>query len=251
MRRVCAAALAVVLASACLVYAQEPVVTGDTKVEPGKLLRLSVPLAPGESALWDVYPPGAIDHDVTTTPAGKDKEGKTVAGSSRLRGTALPGDAYVKVTVYRVIPGDTPTIVTEAKGLTVTFVGERKAVPDDEKKAGPVPPPAPAPEAVALVVAVVEEGAARTAAQAKVLGDTNYWQNLKTRGHKYFHYKMTSSELAGLGYLDEMKAQGVTPPALLVMAPLPGTDTATVRACEGLPKSTGEIDAVLKRYSTK
>ena len=238
--------------------AQPPAVQGDTKVKAGKMLRLSVPLALGESALWDVYPPEKIDHDVTTTPAAKDKAGKVTPGASILRGTALPGEAWVKVTVYRVVPGDPPGIVTESKMVQVQFAGGQKVTPTpddgkkkDDKKADPPTPPTPRPEAVSLVFAVVEEGTARTPAQAKVMADVPFWQSLKSRGHLYFHYKTTSPDVKALGYLDEMVAAKVAPPALLIMAPIPGTDTAAIRLCTTLPTTVAEIDAAGKRFSTK
>lgn len=252
MRLFFAVALAAVMSAA--VVTADPTVTGETKIKAGKLLELSVPLAPGESALWDVYPPEKVDYRTYTAAATKDAAGKVVPGKSTLNGTGLAGDVYVKVTVLRVEAG---AVFAESKMLPVQFAGQKAApprpVPDDEKaKPKPKPPePTPGPEAVQLVFAVVEDGSQRTPDAAKVLGDTKFWQSLKGRGHLYFHYKTTSPEVAGLGYLDEMKAAGVSPPALLIMAPQAGTDTATIRQCTALPKTTAEVDAAGRKYSTK
>ena len=261
MRRVSRAALcAALVLSATAVLADPPAIVGDTKVKPGKMLRLSVDLKPGESALWDAYPPDKIDGATWVRPAAKSADGKSdKPASSHFNATGL-GTVYVKVTVYKVVPGDggAPAIVTEAATVPVTF-GQAAPPPDDGKKKtdptpkpGPSPKPAPAPEAVPLVFAVVESGPARTPDVARVMGDTLFWKGLKDRGHSYFHYKAESPEVGGLGYLDEMKATGVSPPALLVMSPVAGAPgTATIRYCGALPKATAEIDAIGKRYSTK
>jgi len=260
MRRVLRAALcAALVLSATAVLADPPAIVGDTKVKPGKMLRLSVELKPGESALWDAYPPDKVDGATWTRPAVKSADGKSdKPAQSHFNATGL-GTVYVKVTVYKVVPGDggAPAIVTDAATVPVTFgqAAPPPPAPDDgKKKAGPAPQPkpAPTPDAVPLVFAVVESGPARTPDVARVMGDTLFWKGLKDRGHSYFHYKAESPEAAGLGYLDEMKAQSVNPPALLVMSPVAGSPgTATIRACVALPKTTAEIDAIGKRYSTK
>lgn len=251
MRRIFAAALAVAMLAA--VAAADPLVSGETKVKAGKLLELSVPLAPGETALWDVYPPEKVDYRTYTTAPTKDAAGKVVLGKSTLNGTALAGDAYVKVTVFRVDGG---AVVAGSKMLPVSFGGQKAAPPDGDKvkpkpEPKPKPNPEPGPEAVQLVFAVVEDGSQRTPDAARVLGDTKFWQGLKARGHLYFHYKTTSPEVAGLGYLEEMKTAGVSAPALLIMAPTPGGDTATIRLCEPLPKSVADVETKGKRFSTK
>ena len=259
MRRVLRAALcAALVLSATAVLADPPVIVGDTKVKPGKMLRLSVDLKAGESALWDAYPPDKIDGATWVRPAVKSADGKeTKSASSHFNATGL-GTVYVKVTVYKVVSGDggAPGIVTEAATVPVTFGQASPPPPDDGKKKtnpgpSPKPAPTPTPENVGLFVAVVEDGVARTPDVAKVMGDTAYWQSLKSRGHRYAHYKSASPEAGSLGYLDEMKATNTAAPAVLVMAPIAGTDTAAIRKCFPLPKTTAEIDAAIKLYSTK
>lgn len=254
MRQFFAAVFAVALAAA--VATADPVVIGDTKIKPGKMLTLSVELQPGESALWDVFPPDKLDAKTYTIPATKNITGKDIPATANLNAAALPGTYYVKVTVYRITGN---AIITDAKLIPVTFEGQKVTPPppdDGKTKPKPVPPtppvpPAPTPESVPLAFVVVESGVARTPDVAKVMGDSVFWQSLKTRGHSFFHYKTASAALADLGYLDEMKAANISPPALLIMAPRPGTDTATIRACIALPKTTAEIDATGKRFSTK
>lgn len=260
--RLAAAAVCGVVALVAVlpISAQPPVVSGETKIKAGKMLELSVPLAPGESALWDVYPPEKVHYRVFAEPARKDAAGKIVApATSNLNGAALAGDVYVKVTVFRVEDGG---VVAVAKMVPVSFGGQKATPPvppvpddgkkkDDKKKDDKKTDPTPQPEAVSLVFAVVEEGTARTTAQAKVMGDVLFWQSLKARGHLYFHYKTTSPELAQLGYLDEMKRAGVTPPALLIMSPLAGGDSAVIRQCSPLPATVADINAAGKKYSTK
>jgi hypothetical protein len=252
---------AVFVLSAAAVSAEPPVIVGETKVKAGKLLRLSVELKPGESALWDAFPPDKIDVATWTRPAVKGADGKETKPATSVLHATGTGTVYVKVTVYRVTVAsatDPAAIVTDASTVAVEFAGGQKVTPvppgpapGPSPKPGPTPPPAPTPENVSLFVAVVEDGPARTADAAKVMGDTLYWQSLKARGHRYAHYKTTSPEVAALGYLDEMKLAGVAPPAVLVMAPIAGTDTAAIRQCFALPKSSAEIDSALKKFSTK
>lgn len=252
--------LAAILAAAVVAAAvnADPVVSGETKIKPGKMLSLSVELKPGESALWDVFPPDKLDARTYTIPAEKDAAGKElVPARATINAAALPGAYYVKVTVFRVTGN---SIVTDAKMMPVTFEGQ-KVTPDDGKaKPGPAPKPGPTPkpeptpptpEAVPLAFVVVESGVARTPDVAKVMGDLAFWQSLKARGHTYFHYKTTSAAVAELGYLDEMKANNINPPALLIMAPRAGTDTAVIRSCKVLPATTAAIDSEGKRFSSK
>lgn len=234
-----------------------PKVTGLTKVAQGKLLRLKVELAAGESAQWMAFPLNKVDFD-------------TEDNGARFRGTGEPGVYDVIVDVYGIKKiGDNYAAVSRRAVLQVEITGtkqqkttpapdDKKAKPapvPDDKKANPKPAPGPAPENVGLFLIVVEDGVTRTTDAARVMGDRAYWARLQERGHAYEHYKLTSPEVTAKGYKTAMDKLGVSAPALIVATPIPGTEQATFRACVPLPKNTtgagDTVDAVVGKYSTK
>jgi len=210
--------------------AQPPKVPGKVLAGPGGRAVVEIEIPAGKTVAWKA---AFADEDCFL-----DELKPLRADTVRL--IVLPS----KAGVYRVVlwsglaAGDSAVLVIDA---TDGKAPEPKPKPDPEPEPEPKPQPKPDdnPLKSAAWLIVVEETAQRTPETAKVLGDLNYWEGLETKGFKRKFYDKDSAEAKAKNY--PAMVAGTDLPALLVLD-ASGKKLTAVK----LPKSTAEIDSLLK-----
>ena len=183
----------------------------------------------------------------------------TDAGPLRMRGRFVDGDGSVETRNYKgkhiytidaIASGRTELIVIP-KGVSKQSDIIRKTL-DVDSGAGPRPPPKPDPEpgpkpdpepvvkADKVWLIVVEETSQRTPTTSKVLGNSDFWLSVVTRGHSFRHWDVDSAEAKASGYGDHARKVGL--PALFIV------DKATDKTLKvvPLPSSVSGIEQEMK-----
>lgn len=156
--------------AATIGLAAEPSITGDTKVSPYKLVRLSLKDAPAKAGvLWRVRGPGAIDF---AGPRNK----------SEIAFVAPPGAYAVEVSIGTVSADGTMSLDAVETAITITGIAP-------EPGPSPTPPPAPDPsvktnpfsdESPRVLILWDHEGTPLTAEQTKTMYGLESFNAMKT-----------------------------------------------------------------------
>ena len=134
-----------------------------------------------------------------------------------------------------MIPAGDDVLDTE---IILTVTGPRP--PPD-----PDPKPDPVPTSSLVYIAVIRDPGQVTPTMANLIGDTKFWDSLKTAGHEWDFYAHTSPEAIERGYIDVAKkvqtGNGYTA-TMIVMDKKTGKVLTTVQ----LPANKAAVIEVLK-----
>lgn len=150
---------------------------------------------------------------------------------------------------------------TQSKGIVVrlyvakgdtqardkVFIALKTNLPPPEPDPKPQPNPDPPPDTNRLLnVYIMDDVTRRESWVTKLLQDDVYWTKLYARGHEWRVFDVRSSERTPAWIKTVYPTAGATPSLILV-----DKDTHTGLICVDLPKTTAEVDALIRRYSSR
>lgn len=140
-----------------------------------------------------------------------------------------------------------PLAKGDIKTRVLVVNGEPDPIPDPNPKP-PVPPNPPTPTVSHLYFGIVKDPRNLTVAQATLIGDTLFWDSLKTRGHEWDAWNNDSPRAKELGYVQAATSSGIPLPVIVVMDKDKGGKPLDVIA---LPADKTGVSALEAKYTGK
>lgn len=172
---------------------------------------------------------GPAEPDVYTPPAGP-----CLAVFGRVPGT-------VTVAAWGIKDGKPAKVAS----LVIEVTGAR---PPPEPGPGPKPEPTPTPKAKQVYLTVIRDVGTITPTQAALLGNTPFWDGLKSSGHEWDFYTPQADEAKAKGYVrlaEKVQQSGPWQPVLVMLDKATGKELKTIP----LPADAAGVKAALKEVA--